>query len=173
MDIELVEIRDFLASHPPFDHLPADALDKLPKELSIRYFRRGSEFPPRDTDQAYLYLIRQGAIELRDADGELVSKLGEGDMCTFPCTHDSFEPPFNGSTAEDTLVYLLDCQQLQAVKAANAASRWSNRLQSHDHGYRRTDQQSRRQRATRCQHPRGRAHYERRARLFAADHGKQ
>jgi CBS domain-containing protein len=119
MDIELVEIRDFLASHPPFDHLPADALDKLPKELSIRYFRRGSEFPPRDTDQAYLYLIRQGAIELRDADGELVSKLGEGDMCTFPCTHDSFEPPFNGSTAEDTLVYLLDCQQLQAVKAAN------------------------------------------------------
>lgn len=119
MDIELAEIRDFLASHPPFDHLPEEALDKLPKDMVIRYFRRGSEFPPKDADQTYLYLIRQGAVELRDAEGELVSKLGEGDMCTFPCTQESMEPPFKGVTAEDTLVYLLGCQQLQAVKAAN------------------------------------------------------
>ena len=29
MDVELVEVRDFLAQHPPFDALPAEVLDDL------------------------------------------------------------------------------------------------------------------------------------------------
>lgn len=119
MDIELVEIRDFLASHPPFDQLPEEALEKLPKAMNIRYFRRGSHFPPTDADQSYLYVVRQGAVEMRDAEGELVSKLGEGDMCTFPCQEDSPDAPFAGTTVEDTLVYLLACDELNKTKADN------------------------------------------------------
>jgi CBS domain-containing protein len=116
VEIELVEIRDFLANHPPFDMLPADALDRLPKSLTIRYLRRGSEFPPKDADRPYLYVIRQGAVEMRNTAGDLVSKLGEGDMCTFPCQRESVRTPFQGTTLEDTLIYLLACDELMKIK---------------------------------------------------------
>jgi len=121
MDVELAEIRDFLGNHPPFDQLPGEALDKLPKALSIRYFRRGLEFPPGDAGQSFLYLIRQGAVEMRNTEGDLVSKLGEGDMCTFPCGPGS--APFDGTTVEDTLSYLLPCDELHKIKEEHAAFR--------------------------------------------------
>ncbi len=123
MEIELVAIRDFLASHPPFDHLPEDALDLLPKAFAIRYFRRGSKFPPEDADQLYLYVVRQGAAEMRTVDGDLVSKLGEGDMCTFPCADSAITPQLLGVTTEDTLAYILPCERLRPLKAEHAEFR--------------------------------------------------
>ena len=76
MDIELLEIRDFLAQHAPFDSLPDDILDELPRKLSVRYQRRGKPFPPPDDDDS-LYIIRTGAVELRDSSGQLLEKLGD------------------------------------------------------------------------------------------------
>lgn len=119
MEIELIEIRDFLASHPPFHHLPDEVLDRLPKQLSIRYFRHGTRFPPAK-EAACLYLIRRGAVELRNHTGDLMSKLGEGDMCTSPCQADAIEASFVGTTAEDTLCYLLPCNRVKELKALYA-----------------------------------------------------
>lgn len=117
MDVELIEIQEFLASHPPFDQLPSQTLERLPKRLSVRYFRRGTPFPPADADQPYLYLIRRGAVELRDPQGELVSKLAEGDLCVMPCRPQEQTPPLAGNTAEDTLAYLLPCSDLAQLRA--------------------------------------------------------
>ena len=77
MDVELIEIREFLASHPPFDQLADETLDRLPKELTIRYLRRGTPFPPQDAERPFLYLVRKGAIELRNRSDELVAKWNE------------------------------------------------------------------------------------------------
>jgi CBS domain-containing protein len=117
MDVELIEIRDFLASHHPFDLLPGEALDRLPRKLTVRYFRRGSTFPPENADQPYLYILRRGAVELRDERGELVGKLAEGDTCVMDCRPDDPSLQFNGSTAEDTLSYLLPCAELDGLRA--------------------------------------------------------
>ncbi|MGB4335668.1 MAG: DUF294 nucleotidyltransferase-like domain-containing protein [Chromatiaceae bacterium] len=117
MDVELLEIRDFLASHHPFDLLPGGALDRLPKKLSVRYFRRGLEFPPKDADQAYLYILRRGAVELRNPSGDLLSKLAEGDLCTTDCLKVDVTLTLTGSTAEDTLCYLLTCADLAKLRA--------------------------------------------------------
>lgn len=122
MDIELIEIREFLASHPPFHHLPDEALDRLPRALSIRYFRRGTRFPPAEVAPS-LYLIRQGAVELRNAAGDLVSKLGEGEMCVSPCDPDAPERALIGTTAEDTLCYLIPCRRLDELKQSYAEFR--------------------------------------------------
>ncbi len=119
MDVELLEIQEFLASHPPFDQLPPETLERLPKRLSVRYFRRGTPFPPSDADQPYLYLIRRGAVELRDPQGELVSKLAEGDLCVMPCRPQDQAPPISGNTAEDTLAYLLPCSDLAQLRAGH------------------------------------------------------
>lgn len=117
MDVELIEIRDFLASHHPFDLLPDEVLERLPKQLSVRYFRRGTQFPPTDADQPYLYILRRGAVDLRDERGELISKLAEGDLCPSPCREqDHPEALFSGNAAEDTLAYLISCADMERLR---------------------------------------------------------
>ncbi len=115
MDTELAEIRDFLAAHAPFDRLPSAALDLLPRQLSVRYLRRGTLVPPPDADAPYLYVVRQGAVEMRDGGGKLVDKLGEGDSCPLACD-DDLGAVISGITVEDTLLYLLPCQRLAALR---------------------------------------------------------
>jgi CBS domain-containing protein len=115
MDVELIEIRDFLASHHPFDLLPEEVLEKLPKKLSVRYFRRGTHFPPKDDQPGCLYVLRRGAVELRDERGELVGKLAEGDLCSMRCRPNDPTGRFTGATAEDTLAYLLPCAELDRL----------------------------------------------------------
>ncbi|MEY6432938.1 DUF294 nucleotidyltransferase-like domain-containing protein [Thioalkalicoccus limnaeus] len=117
MDVELIEIRDFLASHHPFALLPDEVLDRLPKRLSVRYFRRGVDFPPRDSEEPCLYILRRGAVELRDGNGELVSKLAEGDICPLRCLPEDPSAQYSGVTAEDTLAYLLPCAKLEQLRA--------------------------------------------------------
>ncbi|KAA6185993.1 cyclic nucleotide-binding/CBS domain-containing protein [Thiohalocapsa marina] len=116
MDVELIEIRDFLASHAPFEFLPEETLDVLPKKLAVRYLRRGTAFPPRDDEQPSLYLLRRGAVDLRDAEGNLVGKLAEGDICPSVCHPDDPRMQMAGQTSEDTLAYLLPCAELQRLR---------------------------------------------------------
>ena len=120
MDVELIEIQEFLASHPPFDQLPEETLARLPRRLSVRYFRRGTPFPPEAADPACLYILRRGAVELRNSRGELVGKLAEGDLCEQNCRA-ADELRFQGNTAEDTLVYALPCSDLTELRAAYPA----------------------------------------------------
>ncbi len=116
MDVELIEIREFLASHPPFDQLTDEALDRLPKELTIRYLRRGTPFPPQDAEHAALYIVRKGAVELRNASDELAAKFAEGDIYAAGCLSHDPERELNGATVEDSLFYLLPCERLQALR---------------------------------------------------------
>jgi CBS domain-containing protein len=102
MEIELVEIRDFLAQRPPFDVLPEEQLNQLPKLLDIRYLRRTSAFPPVDAQRSYIYILRSGAVELLDEDIKLVEKLGEGDIYTTECQLIDFGRAIRGVATEDT-----------------------------------------------------------------------
>ncbi|MFA7619906.1 MAG: DUF294 nucleotidyltransferase-like domain-containing protein [Thiohalomonadaceae bacterium] len=117
MDIELLEIREFLAAHPPFDVLPVDVLDRLPRELAVRYVRRGSPFPPRDVSEPFLYLVRSGAVEFRDADDELLGKIAEGDVWSAHCAPDEHQDePMQAVTVEDSLVYVLPCARVGQLR---------------------------------------------------------
>ena len=40
MEVELQEIRDFVATVPPFDLLPENELNLLVRKLGIRYIRK-------------------------------------------------------------------------------------------------------------------------------------
>ena len=116
MEIELIEIRDFLALRPPFDSLSKDRLNELPEKLQIRYLRRDSQFPPDDIDGDYFYIIRSGAIVLLNERGDLLEKLAEGDYYTTPCQLVDFESVTSGKAEEDTLLYLLPCTELQNLR---------------------------------------------------------
>jgi CBS domain-containing protein len=112
MEIELLEIRDFIAAHPPFDMLASEHLDQLPRQLTIRYLRRGTIFPP-ESATPQLHIIRSGAVALRSEGGVLTDKLGEGDYFIDGC-HDRALPIF-GSVVEDSLIYQLPCQTLHGL----------------------------------------------------------
>ena len=120
MDIELVEIRDFLAAHSPFSLLEGESLNALPRRLVVRYLRRGSAFPPANETLRCLYIVRQGAIERRTGDGVLVDKLAEGDVfdddCCGGAEHANATDQITGTAVEDTLLYLLPCETLQALR---------------------------------------------------------
>lgn len=118
MQIELLEIRDFLANCSPFDQLPAEELDALPAQLQISYLRRGSEFPPvniRADANGLLVILRQGAIELRNEQGLLYSKLAETDCYAGLCEKGDNHLTLNGVTSEDSLLYLLPCLIFQRL----------------------------------------------------------
>ena len=110
-----MEIRDFLAARPPFDTLPPEQLDALPKHFVVRYLRRGSAFPAADDPGPNLYILRTGAIELRNQDARLVEKLGEGDVWPAACDPRPQAPRLDGTAVEDSLLYVLSCDQLRAL----------------------------------------------------------
>lgn len=115
MEVELIEIHEFLAKHPPFDQLPADTLAMLPKRLTVRYLRRGAPFPPPELLVPGLPIVRKGAIEFRDEAGVLLEKLGEGDIYSSLCLRDETLPG-KGLAIEDSLLYLLPCEELESLR---------------------------------------------------------
>ena len=79
MDIELIEIRDFLKQHHPFDLLPDEALEGLPKSIEVRYARRGTVLFEPGEENKFLWVVRTGAIETRDPENNLLARLSEGE----------------------------------------------------------------------------------------------
>ncbi|TNF37043.1 MAG: cyclic nucleotide-binding/CBS domain-containing protein [Gammaproteobacteria bacterium] len=106
MDIELIEIREFLAKHHPFDQLPDAELDKLPSALESSYARRDTLIFKPGTENTSLYIIRSGAVEVSDENNLLLSRRGEGD--TFGARSLlRGRTRYNVRAIEDTLLYKL------------------------------------------------------------------
>jgi CBS domain-containing protein len=118
---ELRDVRDFLGRHPPFSSLPGEALDRLPRSLSVRYLRRGSAFPPPGVDLASFCVIRKGAVELRDDAGELIEKLAEGGCLDAGAVNARGGVRLVGMTVEDTLLYVLPLAVIADLRRDNRA----------------------------------------------------
>ena len=112
MDIELKEIRDFLADTTPFDNLPMGQLEKLTRAISIRYIRRGSPLPPVDVTGDHLYIIRKGSIAIVSEKGDLRGKLSDGDICAL---FYSPQDKYSFDVIEDTLVYSIARESLDEI----------------------------------------------------------
>ncbi|MDZ7704666.1 MAG: putative nucleotidyltransferase substrate binding domain-containing protein [Trueperaceae bacterium] len=119
MDIELIEIRDFLAGQAPFSELPSDTLDDLPKKLEVRYFRRGKTIFGLGETNTCLYLVRSGAVDLYGRDESLVSRLGEGDGFGYPSLLSGRPTQNRAEAIEDTLVYTLPQAEFDALRRAH------------------------------------------------------
>ncbi len=114
MEIELLEIRNFLAECMPFSLLSDEQLDLLPEQFQVRYLRRNSAFPPADNKDKFLYIVRSGAIEIRDNEDNLVNRLAEQDHFS-DCEH--FEQDEQrGFAIEDTLLYQLPCKNVRQLR---------------------------------------------------------
>ncbi len=128
MAAELWEIRDFIAGAPAFAELPAAVLDALPRRLTVRYLRRGRPFPPPDAEPG-LWIVRSGALAVREPDGRLLDKLGETDL--YLDAPDAAEPDASvdeggGTVAvvEDSLLYHLPLPAFEELIGAHPVFAW-------------------------------------------------
>ena len=80
MEIEKLEIYDFLKKCHPLDKLSEVQLTELAQSIEISYFRRSQEVFKPETNNEYLYLIRSGAVERTDDSHGLVAKFTEKDF---------------------------------------------------------------------------------------------
>jgi CBS domain-containing protein len=120
MNIELQEIRSFLANNHPFDLLSEKTLSDLSEKLQIRNFSRNSEIPDTGTLFDHLYLIRTGKVELNTAEGELQARLGENDMFGYRSSHVGSRDKLKAFAMEETLVYQLCAADLYRICDQNA-----------------------------------------------------
>ncbi|MBD3783436.1 MAG: cyclic nucleotide-binding/CBS domain-containing protein [Micrococcales bacterium] len=121
LDVELAEVRDFLARHEPFAGLPAAALEALPARMSVEYFRRGTEIIARGQDNHHLYVLRSGAADVHDEQGTLVDR-GEAGSSFGSITLTRGNPStFSVTAIEDSLALLLPEEDFHALCRAHPA----------------------------------------------------
>ena len=115
MEIEQLEIRDYLSRCAPLDKLDAECLDQITNQLEISYARRGTQIlKPGDINRS-LYLIRSGAVEIRTADDELYDQLGEESWFGFRSLFRGGDVILSVTAIEDTLLYQLPVETFHAI----------------------------------------------------------
>ncbi|MGC5585329.1 DUF294 nucleotidyltransferase-like domain-containing protein [Ornithinimicrobium sp. W1679] len=106
MDVELAEVRDFLAQHPPFDALPPEVLDRLPARCTLRYARRGSVILHAGGRGDRLWVVRSGAVDITD-EGRLVDRLGAGGCFGMSALVEHGPIRYDATAREDSLLITL------------------------------------------------------------------
>ncbi len=107
-DIEITEIKQYLAGLVPFDSLSEHALSRAARGLTIRYICAATGAVEIDYDNPQLYIVRTGAFEVRDKQGELLDRLSEGDFFGYPSLLTGDNVHNKVTVLEDGLVYLIN-----------------------------------------------------------------
>ena len=107
MQIELIEIRDHLSRHAPFDELPDEVLDETAAQVQVRYFKAGETILESGEPIHDLHYIRSGAVEILLRSGKLFNRLSEGDIFGQASLRRSKRVRFPARALEDSLIYFI------------------------------------------------------------------
>jgi len=119
MEVELLEIRDHMGQHPPFDMLSDEELEQVAGQVEVAYFRAGRQILELHQDITDLYYIRSGAVEVFRPRGELYNRLSEGDIFGHFGLLRNRKVRFPARALEDTLVYLVPYDSFERLCAQN------------------------------------------------------
>ena len=119
-DIEITEIKQFLAEIVPFNSLSDKALSKAARGIRISYFSSQSGHVEIDYDNPQLYLVRTGGFEVRDKQGNLLDRLAEGECFGYPSLLTGQNVNNKVTVLEDGLVYLLDLELFKNLRDDSA-----------------------------------------------------
>jgi len=119
VDVELAEVRDFLAGHHPFDDIPVPQLERLAHQLRIEYFRRGTRIIARGEDNHHLYVVRSGAVELHDMHGGFMDRGEVGTSFGSFTLVQGNPAQFEAVALEDTLCLVMGAETFHALATAH------------------------------------------------------
>ena len=110
MDVELAEVRDFLAQHEPYSTLPAAVLDAIPRQLTARYYRRGTTLVAVGQENSITYILRSGAVDIFDEIGAFNDKAGPGDSFGMSSVLAGTPMRYTLYASEDSLCLLMEAE---------------------------------------------------------------
>lgn len=107
MEVEHLEIVDFLRAHAPFNALPEEVLGQIAAQVEIAYFKEGAQILTFNQEIDALYVVRSGAVEVFRRNGDLYNRLSEGGFFGEFGLLRHRKVRFPVQALEDTLVYLI------------------------------------------------------------------
>ncbi len=121
MTTEIVEVREFLGQHHPFDLLPPASLSAAANAVEVAYVRKGGVIAEPGTHLDHLYMVRSGAVESHSPDGHLLSRMGEGECFGVRAMLRGGTAANRTFTIEDTLLYMLPRACFDALRRDHPA----------------------------------------------------
>jgi len=116
----VTQVDSFLARYAPFSALPSEDRARIAGTAQIEYFPAGTTILRQGgAPAAYLYVVRRGAVELRD-EGRTIDLLEEGEVFGHPSLLAGLGPGLEVRSHDDTLCYLLEPGVAQEVFATAA-----------------------------------------------------
>lgn len=80
MQAELIDIRNHLVQHSPFNDMPEELVNQLTASIEISYVRAGTQILETGQPSTHMYYLRSGAVEILRRSGELYNRIGEGEI---------------------------------------------------------------------------------------------
>lgn len=121
---ELAETTQFLAAREPWSLLPAHRVAGFASLAVGSYARRGTVVLAAGASPATMHLVRSGAIEVRDADGVLVTHEEEGACFGQASIIEERPSRFTFTAIEDTLLWSFDAQVVSELVAVPEVRRF-------------------------------------------------
>ena len=119
MEIEQIEILQFLQRHSPFQELPPEQQLQLAQSINVGYFQAGSEILRYNEPLHALHLIRSGAVETFRRNGDLYNRLSEGGIFGEQGLLRGGKVRFPATALEDTLIYFIPDHVFQQLFDSN------------------------------------------------------
>ncbi|PLC50556.1 cyclic nucleotide-binding protein [Pollutimonas subterranea] len=110
MQIEQLEVLDFLRTHPPFEALPPDLLERVAAAIDVRYYKSGEPIIEFGQPSESWHVVRSGAVEVFRRDGTLYNRLMPGGYFGESGLLRQGRVRFPVRALEDSLIYLVPQQ---------------------------------------------------------------
>lgn len=118
LDIEIIEIRDFIAARPAFELLPTEELDRIAKKIQVRYLRSGTTLMAPGDRVEMLSIVRSGALETHSPEGQLLARLDEGEAAGVRALLRGGQAVNQIIAIEDSLIYQIPAKEFHQLREA-------------------------------------------------------
>ena len=105
MEIEQLEIRDYLSKTPPLDKISSATLNEITLALEINYVQREGIILDYGDVNDTLFLIRTGAVKIVDNHDKLTGEYDSGDWFGYRSLLEKGHVKLKVIATEDCLLY--------------------------------------------------------------------
>ncbi len=116
MQPELAAIVDFLADIKPFNVLEQTDLHWAAEQIEISYHRKGSDETILDLENPSLFIVRAGAFDVNNSEGELLDRVVEGGFFGFVSLLTGSSGGNTVKVHEDGLLYQIDKKAFKRLR---------------------------------------------------------
>lgn len=123
MEIEQLELVEFLKTCQPLSGLSQSQLNGIVQVLEITYFAKGTMILAPSDNNMWLYLIRMGAVERTDSEGNVIARFIHKDFFGHKSIERGGKVKNKVIAFEDSLLYMIPQEYYDELKKSNRSFR--------------------------------------------------